>query len=140
MSNRSLIDIGMPAVAGSVAPLARNASTASAWARAPARSTCRKVLAPSPAPSSMRSRHASSSARPLTRPAARSADNVARVGEAAGSAAVIVIEGPVLLRPGSQTAASARLYQAPPDCAKCLSWQAVIHLTPGLAACPYHLS
>jgi len=79
-SNRSLIEIGMPAKRDGAALAARRTSIASAARLAPSRSTCRNATPPCPAASSIRARQSSTTARLVIRPAARSAARLSSVG------------------------------------------------------------
>src|ERR1700704_5767969 len=80
MSNRSLIEIGMPAKGDGAALTSRSRSIASAASIAASASTCRKARAPSPSLSAIFARQASTSARAVVRPASRSAASEPRVG------------------------------------------------------------
>src|ERR1700754_928406 len=80
MSNRSLIEIGMPANGDGAALTSRSRSIASAASIAASAPTWRKARAPSPCGSAILARHASTSARAVVRPASRSAAREARVG------------------------------------------------------------
>ena len=73
MSNRSLIEIGMPANGDGAALTSRSRSIASAASIAASASTCMNARAPSPSGSAILARHASTSARAVVRPASRSA-------------------------------------------------------------------
>src|SRR5882757_9875865 len=80
MSNRSLIETGMPANGDSAALALRNRSMASAAPSAASRSTWMKVRWPSPAGSAILAMHCSTSLRAEVAPLARSAAREASVG------------------------------------------------------------
>src|SRR5438034_375029 len=80
MSNRSLIETGIPAKGDGAAFTSRSRSIASAASIAASASTWRKARAPSPELSAMRARHSSTSLRALVRPFSRSSANDASVG------------------------------------------------------------
>jgi hypothetical protein len=79
MSNRSLIETGMPAKRDGAAFTSRSRSIASAASMAASASTWMKARAPSPALSPILARHSSTSLRAL-RPLSRSSARVASVG------------------------------------------------------------
>src|SRR6266404_4525581 len=80
MSNRSLMETGMPAKGDGAAFTSRSRSIASAASIAASASTSRKARAPSPELSAIRARHASTSLRALVRPFSRSSASDASVG------------------------------------------------------------
>src|SRR5882757_5167414 len=80
MSNRSLIETGMPANGDGAALTSRSRSIASAASIAASASTRMKARSPSPLGSAMLARQASTNLRALVRPAARSSASAARVG------------------------------------------------------------
>src|SRR6266481_2454176 len=80
MSNRSLMETGIPAKGDGAAFTSRSRSIASAASIAASASTCRKVRTPSPELSAIRARHSSTSLRALVRPFSRSSASDASVG------------------------------------------------------------
>src|SRR5215470_17489049 len=80
MSNRSLIETGMPAKRDGAACALRKWSIASAASSAASLSTWMKVRCPSPAGSAIRAMHSSTSLRAVVRPVSRSPASAARVG------------------------------------------------------------
>src|SRR6478735_5439460 len=80
MSNRSLIETGMPANGDGAACALRNRSIASAAPSAPSLSTWMKARSPSPEGSAILERHSSTSLRADVRPVSRSAASEASVG------------------------------------------------------------
>src|SRR6478609_3573348 len=80
MSNRSLIETGMPANGDGAAWALRSRSIASAAPRAPSLSTWMKARSPSPEGSAILARHSSTSLRAEVRPLSRSAASEASAG------------------------------------------------------------
>src|ERR1700733_57141 len=80
MSNKSLIEIGMPAKTDGAALTSRSRSIALAASIAASTSTCTNARAPSPDLSEILARHSSTSFRALVRPLSRSAARAVSVG------------------------------------------------------------
>src|SRR5579871_2196718 len=80
MSNKSLIENGMPAKGDGAALTSRSRSIALAASIAASTSTCTKARAPSPDLSAILARHSSTSLRALVRPLSRSAARLVSVG------------------------------------------------------------